>query len=159
MVRIPFHCHRSAAVLVLTLLAGTPVLAQDADQEPSLFDRLGGLQPISLLVDEFVDDFIADPVIMANPAVRERKSPENAPYLKYHLTTILCEATGGPCQYTGVDLRTAHEGLNVTAGEWDRMAEIFGQSLADHRVPEREQEEIFAILGPTRDDIVTVEDR
>jgi hemoglobin len=129
------------------------VHAQSAETEP-LFDRLGGLPAISLVVSDFVDVFIADPLIMANAAVRERKTPDAAPYIKYQVTSLVCQATGGPCEYIGADMRTAHAGLNVTAAEWDRMVELFSQTLERHRVPERETEELFAILGPTRDEIV-----
>lgn len=145
-----------ACALAFAMAAAAPaaVQAQDAAAGPSLYDRLGGLQGIALVVSDFVDDFIQDPVILANPAVRERKSPDAAPYIKFQVTALVCEAAGGPCAYTGLDMATAHEGLNVSAAEWDRMVEIFAATLAAHAVPEREQDELFALLGPNRDDIV-----
>jgi hemoglobin len=130
------------------------------DQEDkSLYERLGGLQGISLVVSDFVDVFIQDPVIMANPAVKDRKTPDTAPYVKYQVTTMVCQATGGPCEYTGLDMKEAHSGLNVSEKEWDRMVEIFAETLARHNVPERETQELFGILGPTRDDIVVTGNR
>lgn len=142
------------AALVLALFLTGTAEAQSSDGEASLYERLGGLSAISLVISDFVDDFVQDPLIMANDAVRERKTPDSAPYIKYQVTSLLCEAAGGPCRYTGQDLRTAHEGLNVSQAEWDRMVEIFSATLAKHDVPEREQEEVFAILGPSHADIV-----
>jgi hemoglobin len=153
---VSFTC-RCIPILAAASLAAAPLApahAQAAAPPEPLFERLGGLPAISLVVSDFVDVFIADPVIMANPAVRERKTADAAPYIKYQVTSLVCQATGGPCDYVGSDMRTAHAGLSVTAAEWDRMVELFSQTLQRHGVPERETDELFAILGPTRDDIV-----
>jgi hemoglobin len=139
---------------LLLMLVASPAFAQSPEAEESLYDRLGGLQAIALVVSDFMDVFIADPLIMANPAVRERKTVDTAPYIKFQVTAMTCEATGGPCQYTGLNMRDAHDGLGVTPEEWERMVELFAQTLERHGVPERETQELFAVLGPTRDDIV-----
>lgn len=145
------------AVALLPFLASPALSQSSTGEDKSLYERLGGLPAISLVVSDFMDDFIADPVIMANPSVRERKTPDAAPYIKFQVTTLVCQLTGGPCEYTGLDMREAHDGLAVTAEEWDRMGAIFAETLASHAVPERETEELFALLGPTRDDIVVVD--
>jgi hemoglobin len=148
---------RSLTVLtafVLVLLSEGVAVGQPATGDASLYERIGELPAISLVTSDFVDAFIQDPVILANPAVRERKTPESAPYVKYQVTTLICQATGGPCQYTGLDMAEAHRGLNVSEREWDRMVTIFSQTLDRHGVPAREQGELFEILGPTKDDIV-----
>ena len=139
--------------LPLTLLGVFASSSTHADDAP-LYDRLGGLPAISLAVSEFVDDFIEDPLIMANPAVAEQKTTEAAPYIKFQVTALVCELSGGPCQYTGKNMREAHDGLGVTAEEWDRMVEIFVATLDTLEVPETEQQELLDLLGPTRDDIV-----
>jgi len=126
--------------------------------EESLYERLGGLEAIALVVDDFMAEFSSDPLILENPAVRERKTGEHVPYVTYQVTTLVCEATGGPCQYTGKEMGPAHEGLNVSPEEWDRMAEIFSATLNRHGVPEQEQNELFEILGPARDDIVVTDE-
>lgn len=140
--------------MALVFLSGGRAFSQASPQERSLYERLGGLPAISLVLSDFVDVFIADPLILANPAVRERKTPDSAPYIKFQVTSLVCEATGGPCEYTGLDLRQAHDGLNVSEAEWERMVEIFSETLNRHGVPEQEQQDLFAILGPTKADIV-----
>lgn len=144
-----------AAAAAFLIFAGSgQAVAQSAADEDSLYDRLGGISGIALVVDDFVDDFVADPLIMANPNTRERKPGEAVPGLKYQLTTIICQSTGGPCEYVGPSLREAHEGLNVSEAEWTRMGELFAATLARHDVREQEQQELFEILGPTKADIV-----
>lgn len=145
-----------------TLLAATCLLfahtgtasAQPASDDASLYERLGGLPAISLVVSDFVDVFIRDSLILSNPAVRARKTPDAAPYIKFQVTALVCQLTGGPCEYTGRSLKEAHAGLGVSAREWDRMVDLFSETLARHQVPEREQQELFEIVGPARNDIV-----
>lgn len=153
----------TSGIIILTLFLSTgSALAQDAQQqqeEPTLYERLGGLPAISLAVSEFMDAFMQDPLIFSNPAVKERKTPQVAPLIQYRVTTLMCQVTGGPCTYQGPDLKAAHEGLNVSPEEWDRMVEIFVDTLEQLQVPERETEELLAILGSTRGDIVVAEQR
>lgn len=155
--RISNRTSKSAILLtplVSIMLICTTFAQPAAQDEPTLYERLGGLSHISLFVSDFVDVFIQDPVIMSNPAVKERKTPDTAPYVKFQVTAMVCQVTGGPCQYTGLDMKSAHKGLNVSPGEWDRMAEIFAATLEKHRVDEGAAMELLGIMGTTRDDIV-----
>ena len=155
------HPSRALIIAIIpVLLFAAPAVAQRGPgeaEEPSLYERLGGLQAISLAVSDFMDAFMADSLIFSNPAVKERKTPQVAPLIQYQVTTMVCEATGGPCSYQGPDMKAAHDGLNVSAEEWDRMVEIFVATLDKLEVPERESEELLAILGSTRSDIVVAE--
>ena len=51
-------------------------------------------------------------------------------------------------------MKDAHEGMNITAAEWDSLAADFKASLDHFGVGEAEQAELFAIVGSTRSDIV-----
>lgn len=130
--------------------------AQAAQQEArSLYERLGGLAPISVVVSDFIDVLVPDPILNENPAIdaaRERVPPA---YLKYHVTAMVCEVTGGPCDYHGRGMEESHAHLNITEAEWDRMVVLFKQVLAEHEVPERESGELLEIIGTTKADIVS----
>jgi hemoglobin len=143
--------------VVTTLLVGSQAaLAQTAaEQQPqSLYDRLGGLAPISVVVSDFVDALVPDAILNANPAIDAARKRVPAPYLKYHVTSMVCQATGGPCQYQGRGMKESHVHMNITEREWDRMVVLFKGVLAMHKVPAPETNELLEIVGSTKADIV-----
>lgn len=148
----------AAAALVGAMLLGNTAFAQATasnDGEASLYDRLGGLMPVSVVVSDFIDALIPDPQLNQNPAIDAARKRVPAPYLTYQVTAFVCMATGGPCDYTGREMGESHAHLNITPEEWDRMVAIFREVLATHEVPEREARELVELLGTTRDAIVS----
>ncbi|OYV72025.1 MAG: hypothetical protein B7Z74_06195 [Deltaproteobacteria bacterium 21-66-5] len=101
-----------------------------------------------------MDTLVTDTVLNANPAIDAARKRVPAPYLKYHVTAMVCQATGGPCQYHGRGMKESHANLNITDREWNRMVTIFKGVLAKHRVPAQESQELLAIVGSTKTDIV-----
>lgn len=147
----------AAVALIGALFLSTASFAQGTSGEgdASLYERLGGLAPISVVVSDFLDALIPDPRLNRNPAIDAARKRVPAPYLKYQVTAFVCMATGGPCDYTGREMRESHAHLNITAQEWDRMVTIFKEVLASHDVPERETRELLELIGTTKDAIVT----
>lgn len=145
------------ATAFLVLFAALAASAQSAPETESnsLYQRLGGLVPISVVVSDFIDVVVSDPEINRNPAVAAARERAPAPYLKYQVTAQLCEATGGPCQYTGRSMKASHAHLNITEAEWQRMITLLKQVLSEHQVPARESGEVLEIINSTKSDIVT----
>jgi hemoglobin len=125
-----------------------------APSGPSLYERLGGLAPISVVVSDFIDVLVPDRVLNRNPAIDAARKRVPAAYLKFHVTALVCQVTGGPCEYHGRSMKESHAHLNITAREWDRMVSLFKGVLAKHKVPAKEQQELLEIVGSTRADIV-----
>ena len=144
------------AVVAMVAASGNPAFAQEsADvKQPSLYHRVGGLAPISVVVSDFIDALVVDAVLNANPAIDAARRRVPAPYLKYHVTAMVCQATGGPCHYQGRGMKQSHAHLNITIREWDRMVAIFKDVLAKHGVPAKETQELIDIVGSTKADIV-----
>jgi hemoglobin len=143
--------------LTVVLLAGpfgAVAQAGEVQEKQSLYDRLGGLQPISVVVSDFINALVPDKVLNENPAIDAARKAVPAPYLKYHVTAMVCEATGGPCQYHGQGMKEAHAHLSITEHEWERMVTIFKEVLAKHQVPEQETRELLEIIESTKADIV-----
>ncbi|BDB29997.1 hypothetical protein Tamer19_69660 [Cupriavidus sp. TA19] len=115
----------------------------------SLYERLGGSQSITAVVDDFVANVAADTRINAKFA------NANIPRLKMRLVEQICAGTGGPCTYQGRDMRSAHAGMGITNSEFDALVEDLVKSLNKFKVPAQEQKELLGILGPMRKDIVS----
>jgi hemoglobin len=144
-------------VAITTVVGGLQTALAQGDTEQkqqSLYDRLGGLMPISVVVSDFIDALVPDTVLNANPAIDDARKRVPAPYLKYHVTAMVCQATGGPCQYHGRGMKESHAHLNITEQEWDRMVTLFKGVLAKHNVPAKETQELLEIVGSTKADIV-----
>lgn len=147
------------AVIAMVVTGSFTTFAQDSAEkkQPSLYDRLGGLAPISVVVSDFIDALVADAVLNANPAIDAARKRVPAPYLKYHVTAMVCQATGGPCRYQGRGMKESHAHLNITEREWDRMVKAFKEVLAKHNVPDKEAQELLDIVGSTKADIVVTQ--
>jgi hemoglobin len=145
-----------AVLAVIALVMAEMTFAQDRAErkQQSLYDRLGGLAPISVVVSDFIDALVPDAVLNANPAIDAARKRVPAPYLKYHVTALVCQATGGPCKYHGRGMKESHTNLKITEREWDRMVTIFKEVLAKHRVPQKETQELLAIVDSTKTEIV-----
>ncbi|OGR15988.1 MAG: globin [Desulfobacterales bacterium GWB2_56_26] len=143
-------------VVAVLILGCQTALAQSetAQKQQSLYDRLGGLAPVSVVVSDFIDALVPDPILNENPAIDAARKRVPAPYLKYHVTAMVCEATGGPCRYHGRGMKESHTHLNITEREWDRMVALFKEVLARHNVPAGETQELLDIIDSTRPDIV-----
>lgn len=141
-----------AAVVATTMTGQSQKTAEPAPA--SLYDRLGGLAPISVVVSDFIDAMVPDSILNMNPAIDEARKRVPAPYLKYHVTAMVCQATGGPCQYSGRGMKESHVHLNISESDWNRMAEILKGVLAKHKVPDKEVSELMAIVESTKADIV-----
>ncbi len=120
----------------------------------SLYERLGGVYAIAAVIDDFIDRVMADSRLNANPKVDEAHHRVHPAGFKYLVTEQVCEATGGPQNYTGRTMTVSHEELNITPTEWDAFMDDLQQTFDKFDVPERERGELVAIVESTRGDIV-----
>ncbi len=146
-------------LLFFCILAGlsTSTIAQDKKtNEKSLYERLGGTYAIATVVDDFIERVLVNKILNANPAINEARARVPKAGLKYRVTSLVCQATGGPEKYVGRSMKESHKHLNITEREWEALAEDFKNSLDSFKVPEKEQQELFAIVNSTKNDIVMV---
>lgn len=128
--------------------ANTKPAAAAADSNASLYDRLGKKEAITAVVDDFVGNVAADTKINAAFAKTD------IPHLKQMLVEQICQATGGPCVYSGKDMKTAHEGMHVTDDQFNALVGDLVKSLDKFKVGEKEKNELLTALGGMKGDIV-----
>jgi hemoglobin len=122
-------------------------------QEKSLYDRLGGKTAISAVVDQFVSNVAADSRI--NSYFKATAAdPDRLAGFKSKLVDQICEASGGPCKYTGKDMKTAHAGMGITGADFDALVEDLKTALDKFKVGAKEQSDLLGALAPMKKDIV-----
>jgi hemoglobin len=115
---------------------------------PPLFTRLGGLDAIRSVVDTFHTRIMSDDRINAF-----FRGVDDA-VLRRLLTEQICQATGGPCVYSGRSMPEAHRGMNLTDAHFNALVEDLVYALDAHRVPAAEKNELLTALGGLRGQIV-----
>ena len=133
----------SASLLALSL--STAALAADTK---SLYDRLGGKPALTAVVNELwalasTDTRINGRFVHTKPEV-----------FGAQLVDFLCQASGGPCQYKGKDMKSAHTGMKLSDGEFTALAEDIVKALDKFKVPKTEKGEVMALLGSLKGDVV-----
>lgn len=156
--RLPAVRQQSCAAVALALSGALAIsagaLGTRAHADSSLYERLGGLRGITLVVDDFIDRLVVNETLNQNPAIAAGREHSPAPYLKFQVSQLVCEVTGGPCKYTGLSMKDSHAHLNISETEWGVMAADFKKSLDKFKVPAAEQDALFEIVGSTKPDIV-----
>jgi len=119
--------------------------------QESLYKRVGGYDAISAVTDDFITRLATDKSLSR---FFVGLSDDSKVKVKNHIVDLVCMATGGPCAYTGRDMKTSHKGLGITEADWNTMAGHFVATLNKFKVPKKEQDELLAIVVTTKKDIV-----
>ena len=132
---------------LITGLLASAAFAQ-TKTEKSLYDRLGGKPAITAVVDEFVARVAADKRINAFFAHTD------IAHLKMSLVDQICEASGGPCKYTGRTMKEAHRSMGISGADFNSLVEDLVAALDKFKVGKTEKDQILGVLGPMKKDIV-----
>ena len=81
----------------------------------SLYQRLGGYDVIAAFVDDTYQ-MLRNDARFARFAARSVDSQQRGRQL---LVDQIYHLAGGPCYYTGRDMKTSHAGLHITETEWE----------------------------------------
>jgi hemoglobin len=108
----------------------------------------GGQTAIVAVVDDFVGNVAKD------KRINSYFAKADIPRLKARLVEQICQGTGGPCFYSGRDMKSAHAGMGIRSADFDALVGDLGKTLKKFKVPKKEQGELVAILAPMKRDIV-----
>lgn len=114
----------------------------------TLYEDLGGNAAITLVVGAFLKNVLADDVI------KDRFAKTDGADLSKKLIDQIGQATGGPEKYTGLDMKTAHKGMNITVVEFNALVGDLGKALDEYKVPKDTQGKLVTALGGMQPDIV-----
>ena len=119
--------------------------------EKSLYERLGGYNSITGVVDDFMGRLVADKQLgrfFIGHCTNSKKK------MRQLIVDMLCEATGGPCIYTGRDMKTVHTGLGITESDWQVSVKLLTATLDKFKVPQKERDDVFGAVSGLKLDIV-----
>jgi hemoglobin len=119
--------------------------------EYSLYERLGGIEAITAVARAFEDRALKD------DRINQKFARTNLERLTKEFIDQLCQDTGGPCTYTGLNMRSAHNNMGVTSGEFDAFMDDLVAALDRFSVGKAEQDELLNLLRPLRAEIVEVD--
>jgi hemoglobin len=143
-----------AVAVLIGLMACGSAGASTTDKnsaEKSLYERLGGYNAIAAVVDDFVGRLVADPQFSRFFVGHSTDSKKR---IRQHIVDQFCAAAGGPCLYTGRDMKTSHQGLGITDAEWDAAAKHLVASLDKFNVGQKEKDDLLAFVGGLKKEIV-----
>ena len=109
---------------------------------------MGGKGAIIAVVDDFVGRVGAD------NRINKFFAHTDLAHLKMMLVDQICTAGGGPCTYTGKDMKTAHAGMGIAEADFGALVEDLVATLDHFKVPEKEKGGLLAVLGPMKGHIV-----
>ncbi|MDH5319684.1 MAG: group 1 truncated hemoglobin [Nitrospira sp.] len=136
-------CAAVAVAAAWTLSTSTSFSA-----DRSLYERLGGQGAIQAVVTKFIGNVGADKRINGYFANADLKK------LNKLLVEQVCMASGGPCTYSGRDMKTTHKGMKITDAAFGALVEDLVSALDTFNVGKKEKDDLLAILGPMKSDIV-----
>ena len=122
--------------------------ANTKDPNASLYDRLGKKEAITAVVEDFVGNVAAD------ARINSLFAKTDIPHLKQMLVEQICQASGGPCTYTGKDMKTVHTGMHITDDQFNALVGDLVKSLDKLKVGEKEKNDLLGALGGMKGDIV-----
>lgn len=128
--------------------AGSAAPGPLAASGETLFERLKGRDGISAAVQEFYMRVVHDPQLGHYFEGVEMWR------LQRHMVAFLVQATGGPRQYDGRDMATAHSRLRITSRDFDRVAGHLVGTLQDFGVGPQDVDAVVAAIGPLKPAIV-----
>lgn len=119
--------------------------------QKSLYERLGGYEAISAVVDRFAEKLFNDPTV---GAFFKGMGTDTRNQFKQKNKNLVCNVTGGPCKVISRTAKETHAGLGITEKDFGIVAQHLVDTLNEFKVPEREQKDLIAIILTLKPDIV-----
>lgn len=123
----------------------------DTLKQQSLYERLGGAEGISAIVDAHMNN----PVIKARYLLL-KDQPEHLALIKKHTKEFFGAGSGGPEVYTGKDMLSTHRGMNISEAEYMNVIDDILMVLDKHRKDQQTKNDVLAIVYSMKDEMIRV---
>jgi hemoglobin len=137
-----------ATILALGL-AAAPALAADNTADLSAYNAFGGKEGIAKVANNGIDQVLQD------PRIKDYFKNADIPHLKAALADQFCVLLNGPCQYKGLDMKSAHNGMNLRDAQFNALAEDFQIAMTGLDIPFYYQNKLVSKLAPMERQITT----
>ena len=117
----------------------------------TLYERLGGYDAISALVNDLLPRLQADSLLSR---FWQNRSEDGVRREKQLLIDFLCSNAGGPLYYTGRDMKISHKGMKISERDWSAFLGHLNATLEGFKVPKAEHDEVVGFIQSTKPDIV-----
>lgn len=144
--------HLTHLLCAALLACGATARAQSQPlaADDSLYQALGAKPGLVQLMESFVERLKVDP----RTATLFKEA--NTTRLKAQLVDQVCQLSGGPCQYGGADMKTAHANLDIRKSDFNALVEDLEISMQARDIPFAAQRRLLALLAPMHRDAITV---
>lgn len=116
--------------------------------DDTLYRAFGGQPGLVRLMDDFMERLLAD------PRLRPFFKDADLKHVKEELVTQFCEVSGGPCRRSGPDMKKAHDGMDITRGDFNALVEVLQHSMDAQGIAFAAQNRMLAQLAPMHREIV-----
>ncbi|GIJ20900.1 group I truncated hemoglobin [Micromonospora lutea] len=114
----------------------------------SHYERIGGAASVKAAVELFYDRVLADPELAGYFSEVEMVGQRR------HLALMLTVVLGGPNEYSGRDLASAHQPLNIPVAHYVKVGEHLTATLTQLGVPGDIIADVQAVLAQVQDQVV-----
>ncbi len=119
--------------------------------EKTLYERLGGYDAISAVVNDLLPRLMSDPQL---GRFWENRGEDGVNREKQLLIDYLCSSAGGPLLYTGRDNITSHKGMGISESDWENFISYLNTTLDKFQVSQQERSDLIEFIESTKADIV-----
>jgi hemoglobin len=119
--------------------------------EPTLYERLGGYDAITAVANDLLPRLQADAKL---GRFWQNRGEDGINREKQLLIDFLCSNAGGPLLYTGRDMKTSHQGMKISEGDWEAFMGHLHATLESFELPEAEFSDVIAFIESTKADMV-----
>ena len=120
----------------------------ETTQTRTLYERLGGAEGIASISADLVRRHLE------NPLIKMRFVDSDPAQLTKHVIDFFSMGSGGPAQYTGRDMPTAHKAMNINERELVTVLDDALDALDAHDVDPVSRNEVLAILWSLKDEVL-----